>query len=513
MYGSVVEDDVAVARSDTPSRAPPKAPVRPRSALHVRQGLSGTDAARPVGRRALALAAMDCATVAASVLLGLGATLALRAGLDLTPAHGSTTALQAMIVPLVVIPWCSLSWGHYLRVKPFWTETRELVKMILYTAAIAAVLTLALKINVSRSWLFGSLLLMMVLCPLGRLLVKRWLIRVRAWFVPLVIVGDRERVEACAAAFDSDPTLGYRTAARIEIDRSLVADPSLLHDELVAAIDTTTSALVAPRLLLAFDRHDGLEEQQSLVDCVRGRFQHVIVGRPMHGLSLANAEVLNIDKYDTLFVRMSPGGIASGARVVKRIIDVGLASLALLVLAPIFVLLALLVRSDGGPALYASERIGRGGRRFGCLKFRTMRVDADRALTDLLARDPVARAQWASSFKLDDDPRITSIGGLLRRTSLDELPQLWNVLRGDMSIVGPRPILPDELPAYGTRLAGYQGVRPGLTGLWQISGRNSLHYEERISLNLWYVRNWSMWLDFTIMLRTAPALLGSRDAS
>jgi len=210
---------------------------------------------------------------------------------------------------------------------------------------------------------------------------------------------------------------------------------------------------------------------------------------------------------------MSSGGIGAASKLIKRTLDVVISFLAIVVLAPLLILIAAVVARDGGSVLYSSQRIGQGGKRFGCLKFRTMRQDAEQVLAELIATDPEAREEWNREFKLKDDPRITPEGHFLRRTSLDELPQLFNVLCGHMSLVGPRPILPDEVFAYGDRLSGYQGVAPGLTGLWQISGRDRLKYEDRIALNLWYVRNWSLWLDFTILLRTAPVLLGSKDAS
>jgi len=138
--------------------------------------------------------------------------------------------------------------------------------------------------------------------------------------------------------------------------------------------------------------------------------------------------------------------------------------------------------------------------------------DGDRVLREHLMRDAAARLEWQGDFKLRNDPRVTRIGSFLRKTSLDELPQLFNVLRGDMSLVGPRPILPDEVAGYGRSLSIYQGMRPGLTGLWQVSGRSALGYEDRVRLNKWYVRNWSMWLDLSIVVRTIPAVLASRGA-
>jgi Undecaprenyl-phosphate galactose phosphotransferase WbaP len=191
----------------------------------------------------------------------------------------------------------------------------------------------------------------------------------------------------------------------------------------------------------------------------------------------------------------------------KRAIDI-LGALAMLIaLTPVMVALAMLVRSDGGPVFFRQRRIGAGGRPFMCLKYRTMRTDAEAQLQALLARDPEARASWDSDFKLRVDPRITRFGGLMRRTSLDELPQLFNVIRGDMSLVGPRPIVAAEVARYGIAMREYLNCRPGVTGLWQVSGRNDVDYKTRVKLDQTYVRNWSIVADVGILFRTVRVVL------
>lgn len=200
------------------------------------------------------------------------------------------------------------------------------------------------------------------------------------------------------------------------------------------------------------------------------------------------------------------------AHCCKRLVDMVLASLLLLLLAPVLLGLALALRLQGGAALFAHVRVGRHGTPFHCYKFRTMLPDAERRLQELLARDPEARREWEKDFKLRRDPRVTPFGEFLRRTSIDELPQLWNVLRGDMSLVGPRPVVVAELQRYGNRAALYTSVRPGITGLWQVSGRNDTTYEERVSLDAQYVQNWSLSLDWHILWRTLFVVLGRRGA-
>ncbi len=197
----------------------------------------------------------------------------------------------------------------------------------------------------------------------------------------------------------------------------------------------------------------------------------------------------------------------------KRAMDVAIAGAALLVALPFFLIVAALVRADGGPAFYAHPRVGRGGRIFGCLKFRSMVVDSQARLEALLATDPAARAEWEATRKLRNDPRITRIGRILRATSLDELPQLINVLKGEMSIVGPRPVTQAELDRhYGAAAAHYLSVRPGITGLWQVSGRSETSYDQRVALDVAYVSQASLLGDVRILLRTPAAVLSRRGA-
>jgi len=199
--------------------------------------------------------------------------------------------------------------------------------------------------------------------------------------------------------------------------------------------------------------------------------------------------------------------------VSKRGFDVLAASLALVFLSPLFLMLMALVKfSDGGSIFYGHRRIGHNGKSFRCLKFRTMRPDGDRILQDYLKANPAAYEEWRATRKLQDDPRVTVVGSVLRKLSLDELPQLVNIVRGEMSMVGPRPVVEDELELYDSAAVYYLRSRPGLTGLWQISGRNDVSYATRIAFDTQYVQNWSLLKDFSIVVRTIPAVCLSRGS-
>ncbi len=200
------------------------------------------------------------------------------------------------------------------------------------------------------------------------------------------------------------------------------------------------------------------------------------------------------------------------ARRCKVAFDWLAAAAALVVVAPVLCAIAALVKLDGGPVLFGHLRIGRDGRAFRCLKFRSMVTDSEARLAALLHSDPEAAAEWHETMKLRRDPRITKVGRFLRASSLDELPQLFNILRLEMSLVGPRPIVAAEVARYGSSIAAYHSIRPGVTGLWQISGRSGTTYDERVRLDTFYAGNWSFWSDIKIIAKTVPAVLRSRGA-
>lgn len=191
----------------------------------------------------------------------------------------------------------------------------------------------------------------------------------------------------------------------------------------------------------------------------------------------------------------------------KRVFDMCLAVLLVPILSPVIFALWLIVQRDGGKGFYAHTRVGQDGTKFKCWKIRTMVSDSSQHLKTYLAENPEAAEEWARDHKLTNDPRITPIGRFLRKTSLDELPQLWNVLCGDMSFVGPRPIVVDEMPRYRENLAIYLAMKPGITGLWQVSGRNDVTYDERVEMDVSYFSKMSLALDVTLILKTASSVL------
>jgi lipopolysaccharide/colanic/teichoic acid biosynthesis glycosyltransferase len=196
----------------------------------------------------------------------------------------------------------------------------------------------------------------------------------------------------------------------------------------------------------------------------------------------------------------------------KRLFDVIFSLSVLILFLPIYLILVLLIAlSSPGPIFYVQERVGKDYKAFGCIKFRTMVKNADEILDDIMATSPQLRNEFEDNFKLKQDPRITAIGKFLRLTSLDEFPQFWNVLKGDMSVVGPRPLVPEELPKYGHHMDKVLTIRPGLTGLWQVSGRNDIPYERRVQIDIYYVNFRSFWLDLWVIVKTLGVIIAPKN--
>ncbi len=336
--------------------------------------------------------------------------------------------------------------------------------------------------------------------------------------IPTLVVGRGAEAAMCVREMRARRELGYRVIGVVETGPQkdvpldelfegvpVVADLSGLTEAIretganeVIITDTTLSGDMLFEVMMRVGRRRGVEFRvaPSLFNCLPRK-----------------TEVDQIGVLPVITLFREPLG--QGARLVKRAFDITAAALALVLLSPLWVLMALLIKLDSkGPVLYRQERVGMDGRIFLFLKFRTMRADSDDAAHREFQRKYIAGRPETNLgdpsrpvYKLHDDPRVTRTGRWLRRTSLDELPQLLNVLRGDMSVVGPRPPIPYEVEAYALWHRKRLDMKPGMTGLWQVSGRNRLSFDEMVRLDLFYIENWSLWLDLKIMLRTLPVLL------
>ncbi|MBM7241432.1 undecaprenyl-phosphate galactose phosphotransferase WbaP, partial [Klebsiella pneumoniae] len=261
------------------------------------------------------------------------------------------------------------------------------------------------------------------------------------------------------------------------------------------------------QFIVAVESHQSEMRNTWLRNFMIKGFRYVSVIPTLRGMPLDSTDMSFIFSHEVMIFRVQQNLAKWSSRILKRLFDIIGSIFIIIILSPALLYISRKVKKDGGPAIYGHERIGKGGRPFKCLKFRSMVINSKEVLEELLICDPKARQEWNATFKLKNDPRITKIGAFLRRTSLDELPQLFNVLKGDMSLVGPRPIITAELERYNDEVDYYLLSKPGMTGLWQVSGRSDVDYETRVYLDAWYVKNWSMWNDIAILFKTISVVL------
>ena len=351
------------------------------------------------------------------------------------------------------------------------------------------------------------------------LLTFRWMVRYwcssRAWWgIPTVILGAGETGRGVLKILRSQPKLGFRPIALLDHGMQQI---DMLEDRASKTIvgDLSLAPVFARmhRSCYAIVTMPDLSSQQlaDVVSDYASDFSHVLLIPDFFGFS--SLWVSAKDVGGVLGLEVSQILVHRLPQIIKRAFDLVVGIGGTLFLLPLLVILYSAVRfTSSGPVLYGQRRIGRGGRGFTAWKFRSMVVDADETLHIHLKRDPELRAQWRLDHKLKNDPRVTRVGKFLRKTSLDELPQIWNVLCGEMSLVGPRPIVKEEIDKYGKRFELYCKVRPGITGMWQISGRNNTTYEARTQFDEYYVRNWSVWLDLFILMRTVKTVALAQGA-
>ena len=383
-------------------------------------------------------------------------------------------------------------------------ELRKQVTSSLYAWLILAAGTVLFDqtLSLSRAVLVTGWALSTLALPLVRALTKRGLHRLGLWGRPVYILGAGRAGRRVAKAlktyyldglvpvafFDDDPKKLGRTIEGVPVKGSLDAARSFGEDEGVRHVIVAVTK-ASPDLLTAVLRTQGraFDKVQFIPD--------------LSGLPTSGVTVSSLDRLLALEIQNELASPVNQA--VKRLLDILSVGLGGLLISPLVGLLALAVYLDSpGPVFYGHRRVGKDGRVFKAWKFRTMVPGADALLERHLTQNPALRAEWDATQKLREDPRVTRVGKFLRRYSLDELPQLWNILAGEMSLVGPRPIVTAEISKYGKAFELYRMVTPGLTGYWQVSGRSNTSYAYRVELDDYYVRNWSVWLDLVILLRT-----------
>lgn len=401
---------------------------------------------------------------------------------------------------------------HYSDRRPFWDELGDILRTLISLALLDMTLVTVSDWHSSQVW-------WMWVWPvsLGTIVQMRWLVRSflnsqGLWVRSTVIIGKGLNALDAQNALESEPELGFQVVGFVDVDEALPQ----LKVESQTILDYSGLQLLAKRpgvqWVIALEHAQSEQREDWLRKLAAWGAQDINVIPAMRGVPLYGTNISHFFSHEVALLRVHNNLRRWPARLTKRIFDTLVALALIVLLSPLLLILSLLLLGDGGKVIFSQKRVGKNGRVFDCFKFRTMALDAEDQLKLLLAQSPEFKAQWDKDQKLKEDPRVSALGSFLRRTSLDELPQLFNVLKGQMSLVGPRPIVEAELARYGSEVSYYLMVRPGMTGLWQVNGRSNLDYESRVYLDTWYVKNWSLWYDLVILIKTIRTVLSTKGA-
>lgn len=419
-----------------------------------------------------------------------------------------------IVFPAIYILFININ-QLYSRRMPFYREVEQLFRACFYaTFSVIFVLYVAqLAAHTSRLFvgLFGIFSFMLV--TLLRYLIKSFLSAKKLLQIPVLVIGAGKTAELLAKGITQDAGMGYKIIGLLEdheVQQGILRKFPVLGT--FAEAEKVIKKTGVRRVVIAAP---GLEDHKlgMLIYRIQPLVENIGVIPNLVGVPTGGVEVETLFNEKLLILRMKNNLARAANRVIKVIFDYLLTIIGGLLISPLLLFIAVWIYKDSpGPVIFKHMRIGKDGKAFPCYKFRTMCVDADEKLAELLAKDADARKEWEQDFKLKHDPRITKSGAFLRKTSLDELPQIFNVLRGEMSLVGPRPVVEEELERYQEFVSDYLMVRPGITGLWQVSGRSDTTYDERVQMDSWYVRNWSVWLDMMLLWRTVKAVFAGKGA-
>ena len=367
--------------------------------------------------------------------------------------------------------------------------------------------------DVSRLFVMLYGVLSFLFLSIVRVIISKIFKKISAFQIPVLIVGAGKTADLVVRQVQADAGMRYRVVGFLEDGMPFcnygkempVLGGFQNLEKAVRETDVSTVLIAAPGLPQE-DLADLIYRAQSLVE-------QVLVVPNLVAVPMSNVRVESFFDAKIMILHIRNNLASPWNRMIKRLFDILATLVGGLLISPILLAIALWVYHDSpGPVIFKHRRIGKNGKEFNCYKFRSMCVNSKEVLEYLLATNPSAKEEWDREFKLKDDPRITKSGAFLRKTSLDEFPQLWNVLKGEMSLVGPRPIVKKEIPKYGVYFKEYAMVHPGITGIWQTSGRNNIDYPERVQMDNWYVHNWSVWLDLLLLWRTGKVVVAGDGA-
>ena len=405
-----------------------------------------------------------------------------------------------------------LSRDGYSRRFAVWDEVKFVWKSAFFaTIAILTMLFLMKRGQEYSRILVGTMFTLAVLFfPLLRLRAKKLIYSAGLMRRKVLIIGSGEAARSAYSAITHEPNLGYEVAGFVD-DKPVQIDCFKIHEGIahigryIKAVDIHDVVVAKPELPKS--------ELIKLVNEVQHKADNTLFIPDLGGIAVSGTELRHFFKEQTIIIEIRNNLANPLNYLTKRLIDY-VAGLAVFLLSlPLLVYLARRIKKDSpGPAILLQERIGKDGKPFMCYKFRTMYEDAEERLEEILATDPAAKEEWEKFWKLKNDPRITRVGAWLRSSSLDELPQVFNILKGQMSLIGPRPYLPREQEFLAEEAHTILRLPPGITGLWQVSGRSNTDYNFRLAMDSWYVKNWDLWLDVMIVFKTIGVVLNREGA-
>jgi Undecaprenyl-phosphate galactose phosphotransferase WbaP len=422
--------------------------------------------------------------------------------------------------------------GAYTKRLTFWDE----VRLLWTSTAVTGIAVLIVLFITKQTEAYSRIIILTWLClsfiifPGLRIRIKKTLHKLGWGKERILIVGANENGIRFMKAIQAEPNLGYEIAGFIDSSADLqevegikvfrykdAIERYIKHADIRTIAIAETSSTVTSVTNTSASKNETSTVTSTINDLINKthkRLNTIFYIPDIKEIPVMGTEIRHFFREEVFALELKNNLARPLNYILKRTTDYLISLFLLPFIMPLFLLIAIFIKlTSRGPVIFSQERIGKNGKAFRCYKFRTMYVDAEKRLEALLENNPEAKAEWQKYWKLKNDPRVTPLGRFLRKTSLDELPQIFNVLKGEMSLIGPRPVVKEELQRYYRDNAGlYCLVPPGITGLWQVSGRSNTSYDERVSLDCWYVRNWNLWLDIVILFKTVKVVLKKEGA-
>lgn len=452
-----------------------------------------------------------------AIVLGTLAAYYLRLNLSILPVSSNFKVEEIYVygvVPMVFLTILLLN-NAYSVVTPYWDTMKNLFRSITIGVVVSIVLMYTGHVinDVSRLFVAFAYICMLVFIFSERFIVGKLLSKAGYLTIPILLVGAGKTAELVQRSLERMPITTYKIIGYVDDNPksyTIAKEYPCLGafsdvERVIKDTGVQTVLICAP----------GLESKKlvALINRLQLLVKCVAFVPELFGLPTSNITARGMMEEQAIVLRVQNNLARKSNRIVKRIFDIVATVCGGIFILPFMLIIAIIIYLDsGGPIIYKQKRVGRDGKEFNFYKFRSMVKNADTILEEYLNTHEDEKKEWQKNFKLKNDPRVTKIGKIIRKTSIDELPQLWNVLIGDMSLVGPRPLLPNEVERYSSYIEDYKLVLPGLTGVWQVSGRSDTTFEERVIMDSWYIHNWSVWIDIVYLLKTVLVVVKSKGA-